>query len=796
MRRLRHWRIGCIGFCGTAMHVDAIAITAATPAASTPAQFVPAAGSSFSATLASSLQGTVPGGYRGQGAAGSDDCEFRSEWWSECQCELQTVKFERKVSRQIGREVQPASGQFRVDSRRASTGDFCCAPSRAVSFFLCASRSLREADFSAAAPDLGASSANQQAPVQEITTNLGRTTVPLTVPVVEPVATPVPIVPALFSGMSNSSSELDQPGPAANLIPASAVTSRLGMTPNLDVSNVFPASPAHLGMVAPGIPPASINIRQSSSNSNLPTAVGGLTDASEVPSSFVGVSGAPFMTPADFSAPARTIRLTPTSLAAPTAVSPQASAPSPVPVPTAVQVSTTSSTQTEQSALTNALPNQPVVSPTQVQMNPVGSSPADGNVAPPISFESVQADTGSATPKLTATPVLPATSAPMATPPTPVRENTLVWAVGLASATQPEVPKSGGSKASNSTAGNSIDTDTATDKAVSGTVATAKAASTSSFTTSRATTLDPVPVFTSEAGSTVAEQTSGIAGNGFALTNNLVTNPSGPELATVSMAAPASAVLSDARVAASGPPMAAVAPPADDKKISAPAQSGASSAISPGNASPAPARDALSHEMPSAALPAGKDSSSAVAAVVPLVTAPPAPVRSENAPDLPKAHQMLDSTPPSPAAPAAAPSAVSDAQLNAQMHVGVHTDAFGAIEIRTVVQQSQVGITVHSDRDLARWFTSEVPSLESGLNSHHLNLTTVELDHGGSGVQTGTGSQQGQPRQSFSHTPGSPFAVASGTLSQEESVAESAIDSRLPSDQSAGLAGNHVSIHV
>jgi hypothetical protein len=157
---------------------------------------------------------------------------------------------------------------------------------------------------------------------------------------------------------------------------------------------------------------------------------------------------------------------------------------------------------------------------------------------------------------------------------------------------------------------------------------------------------------------------------------------------------------------------------------------------------------------------------------------------------------MLDSAPPSPAPPVGASTLDSDAQLNAQMHVGLRTDAFGAVEIRTVVQQSQIGITVHSDRDLARWFTSEVPSLESGLNNHHLNLTTVELDHGSSGVQTGTSSQQDQPRHSFSQTLSSPFAVNSGALTEEESAAESAIDNRFSSDLPGGPAGNHVSIHV
>jgi hypothetical protein len=137
------------------------------------------------------------------------------------------------------------------------------------------------------------------------------------------------------------------------------------------------------------------------------------------------------------------------------------------------------------------------------------------------------------------------------------------------------------------------------------------------------------------------------------------------------------------------------------------------------------------------------------------------------------------------------------AQTNAQMHVGVRTDAFGAVEIHTVVEQSQVGITVHSDRDISRWFSSEVPGLESGLNNNHLNLTGVNFDHGRSGVQTASSFQQGQPRQHFSQTPGSSSAALPGTaLAEKDRAAESTTIDILPAGLSIGPAGTHVSIHV
>ena len=80
------------------------------------------------------------------------------------------------------------------------------------------------------------------------------------------------------------------------------------------------------------------------------------------------------------------------------------------------------------------------------------------------------------------------------------------------------------------------------------------------------------------------------------------------------------------------------------------------------------------------------------------------------------------------------------------MHIGLRTAAFGAVEIYTSVHQNQVGLTVRGEHGMAHWLGTEVQSIQSGLNDHHLNLTTMEMDKGGTGLQTGSGSQQ-QPQQ-------------------------------------------------
>jgi hypothetical protein len=158
---------------------------------------------------------------------------------------------------------------------------------------------------------------------------------------------------------------------------------------------------------------------------------------------------------------------------------------------------------------------------------------------------------------------------------------------------------------------------------------------------------------------------------------------------------------------------------------------------------------------------------------------------------------MLDSAPP--AAPASDPTALpvdvhADTQTPAQMHVGLRTDAFGVVEIHTVVQQSQIGITVHSDRDISRWFSSEVPGLESGLNNSHLNLTAVNFDHARSGVQAETGFQQGQPRQQQPQTFSSPSAPSSGSNLAEPETTEFTAANVPALDPSTGPAHVRVSI--
>ena len=156
---------------------------------------------------------------------------------------------------------------------------------------------------------------------------------------------------------------------------------------------------------------------------------------------------------------------------------------------------------------------------------------------------------------------------------------------------------------------------------------------------------------------------------------------------------------------------------------------------------------APAHETPTQA-PLMRDGA---AAVVPHQAAPAAPMHAMS----PETHEA----PPAPQLPDATPSTgntqpglrvTTDAGGDLQMHVGIRTAAFGAVEIYTSVHQNQVGVTVQGERGMAHWFVSEVQDIASGLKDHHLHLTMTEMDRGSTGLQTSTGSQQQQnPQRNF-----------------------------------------------
>jgi hypothetical protein len=194
------------------------------------------------------------------------------------------------------------------------------------------------------------------------------------------------------------------------------------------------------------------------------------------------------------------------------------------------------------------------------------------------------------------------------------------------------------------------------------------------------------------------------------------------------------------------------------------------------SASSAPTHDAASNAPPVVPSPLVPSPSSSV-------TPPAIPEKSGAPAELPLAHQMLDSAPVAPTNdPALVGAHLPSDSAALQMHLGVHTNAFGNIEIHTVVEQSQVGVAIHGDRDLARWFNSEVGGLETGLKGQHLNLTSVDFSSNRSGVQTASSFQQGQPRQNSPQNAGTYAAAPShdNDATAAEAVNELDLTAALP----------------
>ena len=114
--------------------------------------------------------------------------------------------------------------------------------------------------------------------------------------------------------------------------------------------------------------------------------------------------------------------------------------------------------------------------------------------------------------------------------------------------------------------------------------------------------------------------------------------------------------------------------------------------------------------------------------------------------------QPLAASPPS-AAPTAGP--VETARLVAgvaqsEMHIGLRTQAFGSVEVHTVVRDSQVGLSVGSERgDLRSFLATEVSGLQTTFRQQDLRFESIRFLETSAGTTAGfSGGADSQPRSS------------------------------------------------
>jgi hypothetical protein len=115
-----------------------------------------------------------------------------------------------------------------------------------------------------------------------------------------------------------------------------------------------------------------------------------------------------------------------------------------------------------------------------------------------------------------------------------------------------------------------------------------------------------------------------------------------------------------------------------------------------------------------------------------------------------------DSASPAASGPPALPaSTVEVARLvtgvaQSEMHIGLRTQAFGNVEVHTVVRDSQVGVSVGSERgDLRSLFAPEVSGLQNTFRQQDLRFDSIRFLENGAGTTAGfSGGSNSQARSS------------------------------------------------
>ncbi len=90
-----------------------------------------------------------------------------------------------------------------------------------------------------------------------------------------------------------------------------------------------------------------------------------------------------------------------------------------------------------------------------------------------------------------------------------------------------------------------------------------------------------------------------------------------------------------------------------------------------------------------------------------------------------------------------------------EMHIGLRTQAFGSVEIHTVVRDSQVGLSVGSEKgDLRNYLTNEVSGLQSAFRQQDLRFDNIRFLDSSAGTSAGfSGGANSQSHSSSQQQP-------------------------------------------
>lgn len=133
-----------------------------------------------------------------------------------------------------------------------------------------------------------------------------------------------------------------------------------------------------------------------------------------------------------------------------------------------------------------------------------------------------------------------------------------------------------------------------------------------------------------------------------------------------------------------------------------------------------------------------------------------------------------------------------------EMRIGMKTDDFGKVEVRTQLRDSQVGVAVESERgDLKSYFTPELPGLQNTLHQHSLHLESMDFSNQSRQPASSQGENyRGGSAGSFdgerqSHAPPESFPAQVSTSSSVSSEVTDAL-----SLEPAWPRQNGINIHV
>jgi len=108
-----------------------------------------------------------------------------------------------------------------------------------------------------------------------------------------------------------------------------------------------------------------------------------------------------------------------------------------------------------------------------------------------------------------------------------------------------------------------------------------------------------------------------------------------------------------------------------------------------------------------------------------------------------------------------------------EMHIGLRTQAFGSVEVHTALRETQLGLTVSSEKgDLRSFLQADGPTLQTVLQQHDLRFGNIRFLQTETGHSSGFSSNPDSQRHSFTPGGAAPPALPLANLTEEEESGE------------------------